>query len=190
MPCGVHADRHRIRFAQVSHFHRQAQKTNALGFLNRRGFLSRLMVVLTAGVGSSPVSAVGYGLPKVQNLQIALQKAQAKSMPLVVMVTLEGCPYCKVVRQNYLPEYLDKGVPILELDLNSGETIRGETGVATTAREWAKAKGIRIAPTLLWLGENGQELVGRLTGMSSADFYGAYLDDRMNQATQRAKSGH
>ncbi len=171
--------------------HRLSEDSNALSFgLHRRGLLSHVMVALATGIWSNSVSAAGYGLPKVQNLQLALQKAQAKSMPLVVMVTLEGCPYCKVVRQNYLPEYLEKGIPILELDMNSGEAIRGETGLTTSAREWAKDKGIRIAPTLLWLGENGQELVARLTGMSSADFYGAYLDDRMNQAAQRVRSGH
>ncbi len=139
------------------------------------------------GLATSSLAS-GYGLTKVEDLQRSIQSAQSKSMPLVIMVTLEGCPYCKQVRQNYLPEYLDKGVPILELNLASSDRMRDELGQPTSCRDWAKAKGIRIAPTLLWLGKGGQELVSRLPGMSSRDFYGAYLDERMQQALKLAQS--
>lgn len=156
----------------------------------RRRALGQVALMCSSWAWAFQTQAAGYGLPKLQNLQSALRKAKDQSMPLVVMVTLEGCPYCKIVRQNYLPEYLTKGVPIVELDLSSGESIRNETGGVTTAREWARAKGVRMAPTLLWLGEHAQELVARLTGMSSADFYGAYLDERMTEALRLVRSPH
>ena len=152
--------------------------------------MKRATLAFAVSILGSQAKASGYGLPKAQNLQSALQKARAQSMPLVVMVTLDGCPYCKAVRQNYLPEYLEKGFPILDLDLASSSPMQNEFGQSTTPREWARSKGIRLAPTLIWLGEGGQEVVSRLVGMSSADFYGAYLDERMQQAHQQMKSVH
>jgi thioredoxin-related protein len=139
--------------------------------------MKRATLAFAVSIFGSQVKASGYGLPKAQNLQSALQKARAQSMPLVVMVTIDGCPYCKVVRQNYLPEYLEKGFPILDLDLASSAPMQNEFGQSTTPREWARSKG-------------GQEVVSRLVGMSSSDFYGAYLDERMQQAHQQMKSGH
>jgi thioredoxin-related protein len=158
------------------------------GTVTRRACLQSLALGAGLAALSLPAEASGFGLPRVDDLQRAIQNAQAKSMPVVVMVTLEGCPYCKIVRQNYLPEYLDKGVPILELNLSASDRIRDEQGQPTSCRDWANAKNIRIAPTLVWLGKGGQELVSRLPGMSSRDFYGAYLDDRMQQAIKLSQA--
>jgi hypothetical protein len=46
--------------------------------------------------------------------------------------------------------------------------------------------GVRFAPTVAFLGPDG-ELAERLLGYQSADFYGAYLDDRIAEAAAKLK---
>ena len=128
-----------------------------------------------------------YGLPLLSNLQQSLQQVATQSQPLVLMVTLEGCAYCKLVRQNYLPEWLDKGLTILNLDLMANTPMTDEAGRSTTHKLWAIRQRIRIAPTLLWLGAGGSEWVERLQGVSSRDFYGAYLNERMSESLRLAR---
>ena len=41
---------------------------------------------------------------------------------------------------------------------------------------------MRIAPTVLFFGRDAVELVPRLTGGYLPDFYGAYLDQRLETA--------
>ena len=44
-----------------------------------------------------------------------------------------------------------------------------------------------VAPTLLFLGPKGEELAERLVGGSIPDFYGAYLEQRLEQARVRLR---
>ena len=41
---------------------------------------------------------------------------------------------------------------------------------------------IRLAPSVLFFGADGVEIVPRLVGAGSMDYYGAYLDQRLSQA--------
>ena len=43
----------------------------------------------------------------------------------------------------------------------------------------------RLAPTVVFLAPDGTELAERLIGYPSADFYGAYLEQRLEQARAR-----
>ncbi len=48
---------------------------------------------------------------------------------------------------------------------------------------------IRLAPTLVFLGPDG-ELAERLVGYSSPDFYGAYLDQRIDETRRGLRAAH
>lgn len=41
---------------------------------------------------------------------------------------------------------------------------------------------MKAAPTLLFLGADGREVAARLQGASIPDFYGAYLEERLQTA--------
>jgi hypothetical protein len=42
-----------------------------------------------------------------------------------------------------------------------------------------------LTPTLLFLGSDGIELSERLVGIWSEDFYGAFIDNRIDEARKR-----
>lgn len=122
-------------------------------------------------------------LPLAHNLKDELASALAKGQPLVVMVSLEGCPFCKVARNNYLaPLHEQDGLPVAQVDMRTRTRVLDFRGNAVTHDDLARQWKIRIAPTVLFFGRNGTEVAERLVGGYIPDFYGAYLDQRLEQA--------
>lgn len=122
-------------------------------------------------------------LPLSESLADELAQALRKGQPLVVMVSMHGCPFCKVARENYLgPLHEQQGLPVVQLDMRTARLVRDFKGASVTHDALSRRWGIRVAPTVLFFGRDGREVAERLVGGYIPDFYGAYLDDRLQQA--------
>ncbi len=122
-------------------------------------------------------------LPPAQHLQRELAAALARGEPLVVMVSLEGCPFCKVARDHYLePMHRLEGLHVAQVDMRSRARVQDFQGQSLTHDDLVRRWKIRIAPTVLFFGRKGEEVAERLVGGYIPDFYGAYLDQRLAQA--------
>lgn len=122
-------------------------------------------------------------LPTTDSLQAELAKAIAKKAPLMVMVSLDGCPFCKVARENYLgPLREQQGLLVFQVDMRSKRAIKNFSGLTLTQDELIRSWGVKVAPTVLFFGRGGLEIAERLTGGYIPDFYGAYLDERLQLA--------
>lgn len=122
-------------------------------------------------------------LPTTDSLQAELAKAIAKKAPLMVMVSLDGCPFCKVARENYLgPLREQQGLLVFQVDMRSKRPIKNFSGLTLTQDELIRSWGVKVAPTVLFFGRGGLEIAERLTGGYIPDFYGAYLDERLQLA--------
>lgn len=125
-------------------------------------------------------------LPASRSLPDELAFALSRGMPLVVMVSLEGCVFCKMARESYLaPARRERGLPVVQVDIRSNQAVRDLRGVVTTHDALARAWGVKITPTVLFLGREGREVAERLVGGYIPDFYGAYLDERV-ESSRRA----
>jgi thioredoxin-related protein len=149
--------------------------------LSRRSVLQAIgltgLVVGTAALATEP------SLPLSESLQYDLTEALKKKQPLVVMVSLEGCPFCKVARRNYLaPMHAEQGLHVTQVDMRSDRAVLDFNGQRLTHDAMVRAWKIRIAPTLLFFGRDGVEVAERMVGGYIPDFYGAYLDQRLLQA--------
>lgn len=123
------------------------------------------------------------GLPVARALPDELGLALAVRQPLLVMVSLEGCPYCRVARENYLLPLRERsGLAVVQVDMRSKQMLKNFQGGMQTHDEWIRSLQVRVAPSILFFGRAGVELVERMTGGYIADFYGAYLDERLRQA--------
>ena len=122
-------------------------------------------------------------LPLSESLADELAQALKKGQPLVVMVSMHGCPFCKVARENYLgPLHEQQGLPVVQIDMRTARLVRDFKGASVTHDALSRRWGIRVAPTVLFFGRDGREVAERLVGGYIPDFYGAYLDDRLQQA--------
>ena len=142
----------------------------------------RALLALAAGGAADGVRAAAPSLPPSQSLQGELARALAARQPLVVMVSLHGCPWCKLVREHYLaPMHAREGLPVVQVDMGGAHATRTVAGERTTHGALVRAWGVKLAPTVLFLGPEGREVAERLVG-GSPDFYGAYLDQRLARA--------
>jgi thiol-disulfide isomerase/thioredoxin len=128
----------------------------------------------------------------------------------VVMLSRPNCPYCEAIRREQLLPLAKESsiklrasgvlpsVDIVEFDLTSNlafelATNPGPSSIQApkTQRALAQSFGIRLAPTLVFLGWEKKvtsgtlefsELAERLVGYGSKDFFSAYLEERIRIA--------
>ena len=130
-----------------------------------------------------PSLAAPVVLPTSTSLPDELALALKKKSPLVVLVSLEGCPFCKVAREHYLaPLREQQGLPVVQLDMRSNRLTQNFKEEKLTQDALIRSWGIRVAPTVLFFGRGGAEVAERLVGGYIPDFYGSYLDARLNLA--------
>lgn len=137
------------------------------------------------GCGLRLARAGESALPLPVSLPEVAAAAAQQGEPLVLLISLAGCPYCELVRRNYLLPAREQGVAAWQL--NMGDRLRpliGFDGQAIHAAEQISRWKVRLAPTVLFLDPKGRELAERLRGIASVDFYGAYLDERLALARQ------
>ncbi len=128
-------------------------------------------------------------LPSSDDLQRDLALALARREPLVVMATLHGCPFCRVVREHHLLPLQRAGAWVTQIHFLSRDALRDMTGAQTTHGALVRHLGIEVAPTVLFYGAGAREVAERLAGSSIPDFYGAYLEDRLAQARAAVRAG-
>jgi len=150
-----------------------------------RMLLSRRRFILAGGATCAfgAARAAPASLPTAVSLADELAQALKKGGPLLVMISLEGCPFCKVARENYLaPMREQQGLAVVQLDMRSSRAIKDFKGATLTQDELIRGWRIKVAPSVLFFGRGGVEIAERLVGGYIPDFYGAYLDDRLRVA--------
>lgn len=146
---------------------------------------SRRKLLATAAIAwlAPQARAAHAALPGAGSLADALRQALAGGHPLVVMVSLDGCPFCKIARENYLsPLQQRQGLPVVQVDMRSQQVLTNFQGASQSHDAWVRAMNVKVAPTLLFFGQGGTEIAERMAGGYLPDFYGAYLDERLRQA--------
>ena len=151
-------------------------------FFDARRRLCLQLLLAGAAPAWAALDASERLLPTSQSLQSDLALALAHKQPLVVMASLHGCPYCKIVREHHLLPLQRSGALVTQIHFLSPEPLRDWNGVATTHGGIFRQLSIEVAPTVLFYGAAHKEVAERLSGSSIPDFYGAYLDERMQTA--------
>jgi len=119
------------------------------------------------------MNKLSHPIAKLERLDKQLDLVQKQKRPLVLLVTMPGCGWCDLVKQDYLQhlakDQIKEGVFVFETNQGGTELQRYK---------------ITMVPTVLFLGPEG-EIAERLVGYVSRDFYGAYLNDRIAAAKKR-----
>lgn len=119
-------------------------------------------------------------LPWAKDLVAEARKAACKGQPLVIMFGSSTCPYCSVVRSLYVAplEEDDRypGIVVREIETDSPSEVRDFKGRLSTMSEISSAYGIYLVPTVIVFTADGEQVGKPLIGLSTEDFYGAYLD--------------
>lgn len=142
-----------------------------------------VMVAATCLATARFVHAAAVTLPQVVSLTDSLDGALRRGEPLLVLVSLKGCPFCEVARNHYLgPLRTQAQIEIVQVDMGSARPVHNFQGQPLTQDQLIRNWRIKVAPTVLFFGRGGVEVAERLVGGSTSDFYGAYLDQRLETA--------
>jgi hypothetical protein len=147
--------------------------------LSRRQALHAVSAGALTSLSPGAWATPSITLPTTDSLLASLEQALQAKQPLVVMVSLHGCPFCKVVRENYLYPLRATGLQVVQIDMRNSRPLVDFDGTALTQDAWVKKQGIKLAPTVLFYGAQGREVATRLKGAYLPDFYGAYLDEQL-----------
>jgi thioredoxin-related protein len=125
--------------------------------------------------------------------------ALADRKPIVIMFSTPGCPFCHALRTEHLEQVAAQqqslGIHYLELDLSDRRPFEAAAGAIipplfrglANGRELARRLGVRVAPTVVFIGSDG-EVAERLVGYGMRDFYAGYLDQRLAEARAKLRS--
>ncbi|RJF91769.1 thioredoxin family protein [Noviherbaspirillum saxi] len=143
-----------------------------------------------AAINSSFAADHHFSIPLATDLRQDVVQAQHEGKPVIVFFTMPDCSYCHVIRQNYLAPLLkaaDRNArPIIrEVDLTSLQSLLRLDGERMTHKALSTSYHIRFAPTVIFLGAQGQQLAEPLVGGDTAGMYGAYFDQRLSTASQK-----
>lgn len=159
----------------------------------RRHGLQTVIAVLALATCTLPTPAWAQSrpvpqrlLPTPTSLQRAVREAAARGEPLVLMVSLPGCPWCELLRRNYLgPMRSEMPRPLMayEISITDHRTALVDLdGRASTARAVSDRLRVSKTPTVLFFNAQGQEVAPRIEGVASAELIGAVLDERIGMA--------
>jgi len=113
--------------------------------------------------------------------------AAERRIPLLVLFSETGCPWCARARQEFLlpmqrnPEYQGK-VMMREVGIDNPAALIDFAGKTTTQAEFARSYRVLMVPTVVLVGPRGEALAEPLVGFRTADYYGYYLDQRIDAA--------
>lgn len=128
-------------------------------------------------------------LPAPDSLRSAAEQAAGQRQPLLLLASLPGCRFCEELRRSHLLPGLRADTAAahlfaVQLDLNNATPLIDFDGQRRSQDAVLRRLGVRFAPTVLFLGPEGQALAEPLIGALLPDFYAGYLDERLSQARQ------
>ena len=139
---------------------------------------------------SSAATNTVVSMQQVADLREEAQIARQQNLVLMLEFSRDDCPYCRKLEALFLlpmqrnTGYDDK-ILVRMISLDDYETVIDFEGRTLTTNEFASRYGVSLTPTLLFLNAEGVEISGRLVGIWSEDFYGFFIDSRIDEARER-----
>ena len=146
-----------------------------------------LLPLLAAAGFASAADERGVGMLPATDLRTDARIARDRGLVLMLEFSSADCGYCRKLEAFFLlpmqrnPGYDDK-VLIRSVSLDDHETLVDFEGRSIGTREFAARYGVSLTPTLVFLGADGSERSEKLVGIWSEDFFGGFIDNRIEAA--------
>ncbi len=159
--------------------------------------LGTIVLTVLALVSSGPAACETIAsdeLEKAGDLQAVSQAAASRNLVILLAATREGCSYCALLKREILVPMIRSGsyddkVLIRELVFEPETRLLDFDGSAVSSDVLVRRYSVDIAPTVLLLDNKGSELHAPLVGINTSEMYGYYLDEAIDEALSRLKSG-
>lgn len=138
-------------------------------------------------------SSLVLALPDALDLAADAHQMREKKLPMLVLFSSTSCDWCERARQQVLgpmaadPAAADR-VVIRQIDIDRATALTDFSGKVTTHSEFARARKVRMTPTLLVLDADGREISESIVGVRLADFYGTYVERAIDAGLARMRA--
>jgi len=116
--------------------------------------------------------------------------AKQKGLILVIEFSADDCTYCRKLEDLFLlpmqrnAAYGDK-ILLRAVSLSDFDSVIDFDGRSVTTAEFAARYDVTLTPTLIFLNADGQEMSEKLVGIWSEDYFGGFIDDRIDEARDK-----
>ncbi len=125
-------------------------------------------------------------LIKIKDLRKTARLAQSKNLPILIMFGTDECPYCKLLKEDFLipiiisGDYTDK---IILREAHIGNTsIIDFSGKKISTSEFSARYGVTLFPTTIFIDSTGQVLTKKIIGITTPSLFGGTLDNSIDEA--------
>lgn len=151
------------------------------------------MAWLAAALALLPVWGMADSLlPEAADLAADGRTAAAHETPILIEIARRGCSYCEKVREDFLEPMVRSGdyrgrVIFRQLHVDAESPLVDFDGRRIAPRDFAQRYRATFTPTVLLLDAHGKLLAKPLIGLTTEDFYGAFLDQAIDEAVARMR---
>ena len=136
-----------------------------------------------------PAIARQAQLPLATDLAEDASTSARERRPILLFFDREECPYCERALREYLvplsrEEWKARAL-FRQVEIDRSLPVRGFDGRMTTHDALAASYGVRLSPTVAFVDARGRMLGEPVVGLTTVDFYGAYLEKALEQAIER-----
>ena len=127
---------------------------------------------------------------QVADLRAESLLAKQKGLLLVIEFSADDCAYCRKLEDLFLlpmqrnAAYGDK-ILLRAVSLNDFGHLIDFHGRSVTTAEFAAQYDVVLTPTLVFLNAEGVEMSKKLVGIWSEDFFGGFIDNRIDEARNK-----
>ncbi len=139
---------------------------------------------------AGPVAGDSIAMIQVADLRAESLLAKQKGLILVIEFSADDCAYCRKLEDLFLlpmqrnAEYGDK-ILLRAVSLSDFESLIDFDGRSITTAEFAAQYDVTLTPTLVFLNAEGVEMSEKLVGIWSEDFFGGFIDNRIDEARHK-----
>jgi thioredoxin-related protein len=138
--------------------------------------------------------AVDHLLAPLDDLRVLADAIARHKVPLLILFSTPGCPFCREVRRNYLAprvaEQVNKTTPDLllrETDITSERTLTDVSGAAISEAAFALHHRVRVVPVVGLFDSLLRPIGEPLVGLDRSGFYEAYLASAIDAARKHLR---
>jgi len=148
-------------------------------------WIAALLILTIAG--ASAASEQPGEIQKTQDLAADARLAAGGRMPILLLVSLEDCPFCLQIKRDILNPMVLSGdyegrLVMREMFIDDGESLRDFQGKMVDGSSFALRYGVMLTPTLLFLDPQGNQLTEKMVGIQTPEMYFLYVDASIQEA--------
>jgi hypothetical protein len=130
-------------------------------------------------------------LPPARDLAADAAASARGRLPILLFFDREDCPYCERALREYLvpvsrSAWKDRAI-FRQVAIDRTLPARDFDGTVTTHKAIAERYGAVFSPTIVVVDGRGRALADPIVGLTTIDFYGAYVNDALAAGARRLR---